>query len=250
MGARFGIDCNINKEQTIGILINSNFVLGGGITRTKTDIGVPTSSIVHQVLDAVNDYYFQQTERYNVNLNYKYENSRGRIFNVDADYGRFSKGNANLQSNIYSDNQSVLSSNLYRSLNDIGINLKGIKVDYTTNLLKGIFESGAKYSDIRADNDSKFFHAKTSSDSLDPRRSNNFAFNEQIAAGYISYKRNINKWSVQAGLRLENSSSVGALNFIFSGKDSTENIRRNFLNLFPSLSISLKPKDGHSLSLG
>ncbi len=250
MGARLGIDYNINKEQTIGILINSNFVFGGGITRTKTNIGIPFSPIIEQVLDAENDYYFQRTDRYNINLNYKYENAAGSIINVDADYGHYKKGNGNLQSNIYSNNQTVVSRNLYRSINDIGIDLKAFKIDYTTNLWKGMFESGAKYSDIKADNDAKFFHVKTNSDSLDNRRSNTFGFNEQVSSGYLNYKKTVGKWTMQAGLRLENSSSSGALYFKSNGIDSTENIRRNYINLFPSFSIAVKPKDNYTFSFG
>ena len=185
MGARLGVDYNINKEHTLGILFNSNFVFGGGLTNTKTNIGIPSSQIIEQVLDAVNDYYFQETSRYNVNLNYKYEDSAGRMINVDADYGYFKKGNGNLQSNIYSNSQTVLSSNLYRSLNDIGINLKALKFDYTTNLWKGKLETGAKISDISADNDSKFFHVKTNGDSLDNRRSNTFGYMKRSASGYF-----------------------------------------------------------------
>ena len=249
MGTRLGVDYNINKNNTVGILLNGNFVFGGGYTNTKTDIGVPSSPIVQQALNADNDYYFQETNRYNVSLNYKFENAAGKIFNVDADYGSFNKSNANLQSNIYSNNQGILSSNLYRTLNDIGINLKGIKFDYTTNALKGLFETGAKYSDINADNSSRFFHVKSNGDSSDERRSNIFGFNEKIIAAYISYKKTIGKWSLQAGLRMENSSSQGILNFKLNNKDSTELIKRNFTNIFPSFSVSVKPKEGHSFSL-
>ncbi len=250
MGARFGVDYNLNRKNTVGILVNSNFVFGGGITNTKTNIGIPSSPIVEQVLDAENDYYFQQTNRYNVNLNYKYEDSAGRIINVDADYGYFQKGNGNLQSNIYSNSQSVLSSNLYRSLTDIGINLKALKFDYTTNFWNGKLETGAKISKIIADNDAKFFHANANVDSLDDRRSNAFGFNEQITSGYLNYKKTAGKWSWQAGLRLENSSSTGALFFKHNGHDSAEQIKRNSTDLFPSFSISVKPRDAYTVSLG
>jgi hypothetical protein len=250
MGARIGVDYDINKQNTIGFLINSNYVFGGGFTRTKTNIGAPSSVIVEQVLNSDNDYYFQQTDRYNINLNYKYEDAVGRIVNIDADYGYFKKGNANLQSNIYSNNQGILSSNIYRSFNNIGINLGALKFDYTTNLFKGKFETGAKISNINSDNNSRFFHAKANLDSLDERRSNTFGFTEQITSGYVNYKRIIGKWSLQAGLRLENSSSAGDLFFKYKSVDSAERINRIYANLFPSFSVSVKPKDGHSFSLG
>lgn len=251
MGTRLGADYNINKNNTIGLLINGNFVLGGGFTRTKTSIGAPSSSAIEQTLDAVNDYYYQQTERYNLNLNYKYEDAAGSIMNIDADYGYFKKGNRNLQSNIYTNNQQVvLNQNLYRSLNGIAINLKALKFDYATDLWKGKLETGAKYSDISADNNAKFFHVITDKDSMDQRRSNVFDFTEQIASGYVNYKKTFGKWILQAGLRLENSSSDGSLYFKMSNVDSTETIRRNYTNLFPSFSASVKPHENHSFSIG
>ncbi len=251
MGSRLGADINLDKKNTLGILLTGNFIFGGGLTDTRTDIQSGLLGSPKQVLDAVNDYYFQNTQRYNMNLNYKYEDTIGRIINVDADYGYFQKNNGNLQSNIYSGTQNnVLSENYYRSLNAININLKAFKFDYTTNLGKGKLETGIKISDIRADNDSKFLHVLTAKDSLDDRRSNAFAYDEQIASAYVNLKRNFAKWSVQGGLRLENSSSTGALAFKTSGSDQRENIKRDYLNLFPSVSASYKASASHNFSLG
>jgi hypothetical protein len=122
-----GIDYSLNKNNTIGTFDDGNFILGGGLTRTKTGITDANSPIVKQILDAANDYYYQQTHRYNYNFNYKYEDASGNIINVDADYGTFLKNNKNLQSNIYTNNQNtVLNQNLYHTLNGIDINLKAL----------------------------------------------------------------------------------------------------------------------------
>ena len=112
---RLGLDYSLNDKNVIGFLVNSNFIFGGGITDTKTDISIPPSSSTEQRLDALNDYYGQHTSRYNFNVNYKYEDTLGHILNVDADYGLFDKWNGNLQSNRYRDGQQALmSQNLYR----------------------------------------------------------------------------------------------------------------------------------------
>lgn len=91
MGSRLGADFTIDKKQTVGVLLNGNFLFGGGITDTRTEIGVSPTTNIDQVLTAINDYYAQQTQRYNINLNYKYEDTLGRMINVDADYGDFTK---------------------------------------------------------------------------------------------------------------------------------------------------------------
>jgi hypothetical protein len=250
MSTRLGFDYHLNKKNTIGILLNGNFVFGGGITRTRTGISQPGSSLPDQVLYADNDYYFQQTARYNLNLNYRYEDGGGKVLNVDADYGWFRKDNSNLQSNLYKDVQDVtLQQSLYRSRNGIDIPLKAIKVDYTVPLWKGVLETGVKASSITSANDARFFHVAQRADSLDNRRSNRFSFKEDIGAAYVNYKKTAGKWTYQAGLRFEQASSVGSLLFQKNGADSLQENRRAQLKAFPSFSLSVKPSERHTYSL-
>lgn len=249
MGGRIGFDYDINKKNTIGAFLNVASIFGGGLTQTKTNIGQGNSSIIDQVLDAENDYYYQKTMRYSANVNYKYEDTLGRIINFDIDYGTFDKGNANRQSNIYSEQSVVSKRNLYRSLNDIDIDLKGLKFDYTTNLFKGKFETGLKYSDIRSDNDAKFYHQLATRDSVDDRRTSTFKYTERVAAAYINYKKSWGKWSVQAGLRSENTLSEGLLRYLSNGAEQQQRTPRDYTNFFPSFSISVKATKNSGLSL-
>jgi hypothetical protein len=251
MGSRLGADYTINAKNTIGIMATGNFLFGGGITRTHTSIGDPATQHVEQVLDAVNDYYYQQTNRYNLNVNYKYEDSLGRMINIDADYGHYNKNSGNLQSNRYSDeHDNTLSEHFFRTLNSTSIQLKALKIDHTTNLWNGKLESGVKYSSVNADTESKFLHALSNGDSLDERRSNNFRFTEKIASAYLNYKRTQGKWTIQAGMRLENARSEGSLYFKLNGAGAAEYTGRNYTNLFPSVSVTVKPVENHSFSIG
>ncbi len=249
MGGRLGFDYDINKKNTIGVLFNASSIFGGGITRTKTNIGQDTTTIIDQVLDAENDYYHQKTMRYTANVNYTYEDSVGRIINFDLDYGTFDKSNANRQSNIYRRQNNILRKNLYRSLNDIDIDLKGLRFDYTTNLFKGKLETGAKYADIISDNDAQFYHQLPTGDSVDDRRTSTFQYRERVVATYINYKKSLGKWSVQAGLRMENTASGGVLKYISDGIEKEEKTPRNYTNLFPSFSVSVKANKNSGASL-
>lgn len=250
MSTRFGIDYFLNEKSTIGFLANGNFINGGGITDTKTDIITLPSSIIDETLDAINDYYGQGTSRYTFNFNYKYEDTLGHILNIDADYGSFDKWNKNLQSNTYRDPEgSIIKDNLYRTLNGIAINMKGVKIDYSTKLWKGTLETGLKYAQVNSDNDSRFFHVFENYDSLDNRRSNNFKYNENISSAYLDYKRTLNKWSFQAGLRLESANSK---NLLISNADNIEQdntAKMNFTNLFPFFSIQSKLSKNQNISL-
>ncbi len=250
MSARFGIDYSPDKKNTFGILLSGNFLFGGGITDTRTAIRSETVMNTEQTLEAINDYYYQGTQRYNMNLNYKYEDSLGHILNLDIDFGSFNKDYKNLQSNIYRDNQNVMLTNsLYRSLNGIDIKLSAYRLDYTTNLGTGKLEAGAKYSSISTDNDAKFFRVTPAADSVDERRTNTFRFKENIAAGYLNYKISSGKWTYQAGLRVENTASEGILNYKESGVAKSSNVKRNFTDVFPSFSVAVKPSKDHGISL-
>lgn len=249
MGGRLGFDYDINKKNTIGILLNASSIFGGGLTQTKTNIGLGTTTTIDQVLDAENDYYYQKTMRYTANVNYKYEDSIGHIINFDLDYGTFDKGNANRQSNIYSKQNSVVKKNLYRSLNDIDINLKGGRFDYSTNLFKGKLETGAKYADIVSNNDALFYHQLPTGDSVDDQRTSTFKYTERVAATYVNYKKSLGKWSVQAGLRMENTASGGLLSYISNGIEKEEKTPRNYTNFFPSFSVSVKATKNSGVSL-
>lgn len=250
MGSRVGADFALDKNQTVGVQLNGNFLFGGGITDTRTEIGIAPAGDIDQVLTAINDYYNQQTQRYNVNLNYKYEDSLGRIVNFDADYGDFTKRSGNLQSNKYTaSNNNVLSDNLYRSLNGIDIALRALKFDYTTNLWKGKVETGLKYSSVSSSNDSRFLEVQPDKEILDPSRSNKFAFQEEITSAYINYKKNLGKWELQGGLRMENSNSTGKLDQISPIAGNEESINRSYTDFFPYLSFNVKPSELHGFSL-
>lgn len=250
MSTQVGVDYYLNDKNTIGFLANGNFIFGGGITDTRTDISTLPASTIEESLSAVNDYYGQRTARYNFNLNYKYEDTTGRSLNIDMDYGRFDKWNKNLQSNIYRDNQEIiLDESLYRTLNGINIDLSGIKVDYLENLWGGKFASGVKYSFVRSVNDSRFYHALIAADSLDNRRSNDFQFDEYISSAYVDYKKSVGKWSFQGGLRIEHSNSQGTLFFKENDVEKEDNIKRNFTNLFPFFAITLQPTEHNNVSL-
>ncbi|MEN0095039.1 MAG: TonB-dependent receptor [Pedobacter sp.] len=246
MGSRLGIDYNLDKKNTIGILLTGNFIFGGGITDTHTQL-----LNNQQNLDAINDYYHQNTQRYNVNLNYKFEDTLGHSLNIDADYGYYQKDAGNFQTNLYTDlQQTLLNDHYYRTINGANIDLKAIKVDYTGNFWKGTIESGAKYSAIATDNDSRFFQVLSTNELLDEQRSNDFSFKEEILSGYINFKKPFGAWVFQGGLRVENTLSKGALTYQKSGAAVAENIHRNYTNFFPSLSLSAKLNKDHQLSFG
>ncbi|MFX5918591.1 TonB-dependent receptor, partial [Acinetobacter baumannii] len=62
--------------------------------------------------------------------------------------------------------------------------------------------------------------------------SNHFIYRENINAVYVNANKQLGKWTLQTGLRLENTIAKGRQ----VTNDST--FKRNFTNLFPSVFLS------------
>jgi outer membrane receptor protein involved in Fe transport len=69
--------------------------------------------------------------------------------------------------------------------------------------------------------------------------SNSFIYTENVNAAYVNYNRTFNtKWSLQTGLRMEQTNSEGDLSRADGQVQADNTVKRNYLNLFPSAAIS------------
>ena len=105
-------------------------------------------------------------------------------------------------------------------------------MDYTLPISDDFkFQIGAKYSDASLDNNLESLFDEIGIWENNVGQSNHFLFDETIAAAYTKVTWKKNKWNGTAGLRYEDSNSVGYSITI----DST--ITRDIAKLFPSVSI-------------
>jgi hypothetical protein len=122
------------------------------------------------------------------------------------------------------------------------------KVDYTMPLKKNArFEAGAKSSYVETDNDARYSYWLQQNLTWAPdRRSNHFVYEENINAVYVNGNKQIKKWGVQLGLRLENTNA--------KGKQLTNGqaFDRNYTQLFPTsfISYALNKQNNFGLSYG
>ncbi len=247
-----GIDFTIDKKQTIGLLVNGTIAAGPGYTGTFTSIYAQPGNQLTKTLDASNDYYSQYRQRLNYNVNYKYEDSVGRTFNADLDYGTFSSAMRSLQPNTYRNNTGqVTDDNLYRSKSLTNIKIYGARVDCEQPVYKGKFAAGLKYTSVSTANDFRFSNIKPVGETEDYRRSNNFNYEENVVAAYLSLSHKLKKWDLQAGLRMEHTASVGELNYKILPllKDTVQSVKRNYTDFFPNLSLLYKADKVNTVTL-
>ncbi len=238
---RTGFDFYLNKKSTFGFLFNSNSNRNPFNTPGITNIS--NNGKLDSSLATTNDNLYKN-RRYNLNLNYKYEDTLGNELNVDADYTYFKNTNLTNLSTTYFDNTN---SKYNFTANDLdvatNINIYVIKIDYTKQLKKqnAKIETGIKLSNVTTSNDLFATTLAGTYMKADTSRSNLFEYKENIYAAYANFGQKIKKFEYQIGLRVENSVITG--NSVDLRKTSIKNPDTNYVNLFPSAFISYKIND-------
>lgn len=250
--ATLGLDYMIDPHQTIGIQGNGNFLFGPGTIWTGTDIydSYEHGQLLYSI-DSRSDYEHQVANRYNFNVNYRYEVPEVRLFTFDLDYGLFRGDSKMYQPNAYYSVAHVLDSmQTYRSFGDRDIHLYALSSGYQQKLGPGELMGGAKFSNVSSQNAYKLFDVKEDRELIDKELSNDFHYVESILAGYLLYDFSFaERWSANLGGRIEYTHTNGLL-IPLSGNESPENhVKRDYVDFFPSIGINYKPDSKQTLSL-
>jgi iron complex outermembrane receptor protein len=236
---RLGFDWFANDKHTLGVLGSGSFFNAGSISDTRTFIG-PVNADPNQVLTADNIGKGRNLNA-NGNLNYRYADTMGREFTIDADYAWFDRTAESYQPNVYTDtDDNVLLESNYRIVSPTEISIASAKMDYSQNALGGKLGMGAKYSLVSTKNDFRFYGVLDGIDSLYDDRSNDFNYDEQIAAAYVNFSRRFGmKWNLQLGLRYEHTFAKGDL--ITTQGTSNDTVNLVYGQLFPSGGLTWTP---------
>ncbi len=249
-----GADYFIDSKNTLGVMARYGYDKTRFTSTTNTIIYAGKASVDSFVkkLIASNNVPGHR-ENTDINLNYRFADTSGTEVNADADYGSFKGTGASTQpNNYYRKDNSLLSTYIYGNSTPTNIDIYTAKVDAEKNFFKGKLGFGAKYSNVKTDNTFDFFkiNPTTNIKTKDPSKSNSFSYTEEVAAAYINYNRQLSaKWSIQTGLRLERTHSIGKLNRADGVVQSDNVVDTNYLNLFPSAALTWNVNKKHSLNL-
>jgi hypothetical protein len=251
MGSTVGLDYAIDTTKTIGMVVNANLSSGGGLITPTTNIFDQLTGALLQTLRSESSYPDQMAKRYNGNLNYRYKGGNRTSLDIDADYGFFDASTKNLSTNaFYSPDGTFQSSNNFLVANSRNIKLYAVKADYGFPIGKGKMSTGAKFSDVNAENVFNQYDANGSVNVINTDLSNTFSYNEQISAGYLKYETPVNeKLSLDLGVRLENTHSRGDLQPTEGSSQSATSVVRNYLNVFPTAAITYKTEQDGTYNL-
>lgn len=246
-----GADYFIDNKNTIGVMFTGG--LGGGSFNTDgtTDIYDQASGNFQKKLVASNRVPITRNNG-NVNLNYRYANdSSGTTISFDADYGKFHSNGTSYQPNNYYDAGNNL---LYTIINGnktpTDIDIYTAKLDFEHKLGKGKLGYGAKTAWVKTRNTFDFFNYTDNTPVRDLNLSNSFAYSENVNAAYVNYDITLGtQWSLQAGLRMEQTNSKGELTRADGAIQDDNTVKRNYLDFFPNAVIGYTINESHALAL-
>lgn len=251
--ATIGLDYQLAENHTIGVQGNGNFVFGPGEILTDNDVydSYEKTKRLYYSIYSETQYEHQLAARYNFNLNYRYEVPDERSLTFDVDYGLF-KGNSRIyQPNTYYSPAGLQDSTQnFRSRGDRDIHLYALSLNYKQAWWNGNWMGGMKFSNVQSSNGYKYYRAWETTDVIDPNVSNDFNYLESILAGYLLYDFSfLQKWQANVGVRVEYTHSNGHLMPLPGSTQQESHVKRDYVDVFPSVGITFRPDEKQSISL-
>ena len=250
LNVKAGADLFINSKNTLGVMVTGNFSDNDWSSKSNTAIYYAPGNQYVKSLQAFNVIPGSRTNM-NSNLNYRYADTSGKEINIDADYGRFHSTGRSYQPNYYIDKNGVaLSEIINRNYTPTDINIYTIKSDVEQPKWKGKLGYGVKFSYVRTTNSFDFFNDINGATVKQLSRSNSFAYTENVNAAYINYQRQFNTaWSMQAGLRAEQTNSEGILTRADGIVQADNTVTKHYFDLFPSAALTWTVNTKNTLNL-
>ncbi|WP_316802614.1 TonB-dependent receptor domain-containing protein [Pedobacter nototheniae] len=244
-GYKAGLDIFLNKNNTLGFLVNGYSNTSDQQEDNNTLIG-PSFSKVDSTTTSSS---FTKNSYKNIayNINYKSVlDTAGQELTFDADYSNY-KGNSDINyiNNYYFASGAPIRPTFFtRNATPTDIKIKALKADYTLPINKTMkFEAGLKSSWVTTNNN---FAAEQLVNDIwknDASRSNQFIYDENVNAAYVNLNKQFKSTSIQLGLRAEQTNS--------KGNSITENkiVKRDYLDFFPSVFINQTLDKNNDLGL-
>lgn len=232
---KVGADWFINKNNIIGFKID-----GGPGSYTPLSTGTNSVLLYNNLgYDHLNSRVYTPDKwnlnNYNLNTEHHFD-TLGTILNFTADYTKLSELFKSDIQNLFlnSSEGEALPPNIYRSENVSSTDIFSSKLDFTKVFNPGTsIQAGAKIGYINTVNNYRFERKDNVSGdyNVDTALTNNYTYVEKTYAAYINYIKSIKKINLQIGLRAENTD--------LEGQNSLKgfNLKRNYFNLFPNISI-------------
>jgi iron complex outermembrane receptor protein len=246
-----GIDFFINRKNTIGLMNSTIFSIDDYSSEGRTWIYYKPDGRLIKSLLATNTIPKERLTS-NTNINYRYSNAQGTSFSADLDKGLYRGKAESYQPNFYIDkNGNLLSAVITYNNTPTDIDIHTAKADAGFVSGKASLGLGIKFSDVRTDNTLDFFNDENGARRPVNERSYRFNYQEKVSAAYATFRRPLGKsWNLEAGIRLEHTASEGLLTRADGVQQQDNDVKRKYLDLFPSALLEWKISEQSQLQAG
>jgi len=226
-----GLDYDINKNTSFGVLLR-------GSTNFR-DRDVTNHSVVTTAgnnTDSSSNVYTQGYARFfnpSVNVYYKTTFDSAKELTINADYFNYNKQWNDDFTTHYYDKTGMESQQpfLLRDNSPANNTIRSITADYTQPSKIGKWEAGVKTAFTTTDNNVLWEQQAGNKWTTDSTKTNHFIYKENINAAYISFSKTIKKYSIQAGVRAEQTNTEG------NSVTLNQTTKNSYLNVFPNLAV-------------
>ncbi|HET8884953.1 MAG TPA: outer membrane beta-barrel family protein [Salinimicrobium sp.] len=179
------------------------------------------------------------------NLNYKHRlGKEGAHISANAHYTNFDENQMqDVLTEFFDPSGNANGENSFFTNSNQQVNIYTAQIDFVSPIESVSFEMGAKTSFIKSESGMDYFENENNVSTLVPELSDNFLYDENVFATYISGEKSWEKWSAKIGLRAEYTNREGfsvALNQLD---------KRSFTDLFPTAYLQYNPSENHSFTL-
>ncbi|TWJ03606.1 outer membrane receptor protein involved in Fe transport [Mucilaginibacter frigoritolerans] len=174
-----------------------------------------------------------------INLNYTHKfDSAGRALTFDLDYIHDASGSNQLfVNNTFLPNGSLTNSQTISDDLPASINIYSAKTDYSHPFKgKAKLEAGIKSSYVNTDNAANYFNVIDNVSTIDYNNTNRFLYKENINAAYVNFNKNFGRFSLQTGLRVENTNGNG--HQLGNAEKADSSFVNHYTDLFPTAYFS------------
>ncbi len=238
-----GVDYNLSARTLLGVAASGLAYQLGSTNQNQTTlydgVGAPASRYHAVVTQNVR----QPNAALNANLRHAFADSAGAAtLSADADYARYDTRRLSGLATAYDQprgDPGLLVGNQQSTLT-----IASATADYARPLPRHVrLEAGAKATRVRSDNDVAFDRTQNGVTARDLTISGTFRYDENVNAAYGILRRAGARTALQAGLRAEQTNTLG------QSAGGANNFERHYFQLFPSLSVDHTLNERHALSL-
>ena len=231
-------DWDINKNSILSLSVNSLFLpYYKRVTNSKTEVlPINPDDVAYFFFDNVSRYKKQNTG-FDLDFAHRYDDNSKLSFNThytNYDYRR----KQSVSTDYFLGNSTFDSNNTFKTRADQDTEIFTSQADYYLPINDlSTFEIGAKFSDVTTNSVIKHYDIINNLPVKDPAKNDVFNYNEKVFAGYISFDKSWEKWSLSTGIRAEQT------NIEARSQSVNENNNQNYLEWFPTLNLGYRTSE-------